>query len=529
MTLSLGRRVRLEHPGRNAFFDPDTLFMGVGADFKYTQFFGVDQAFLIDPATGSVSLNAFDSNVAQSYIHELHHWYQLTATTFGAFVLWLRYLRDRQFINAIRQFDLEDRLELRRVIEEGTPIIRINKDLNRVFTNKEETQLETALDAYYGRLLAEQILLGLVPADIQSKLELSVEDIVNSALNDVAHFVSADQSRRCLNVSFSTGGRLTDHIVSAPENDLRLDVWQIMECAAVFNEYDYLSYVIGRSSNLESALDLQRRAHEKRWSDPKNAIYKTAARLLKAVGGAKLDQEDLTNTVIVLCDVALNPPIPPITAASDGVDVASIDWAGVSPVARFVKCCHGIRDVGVCPPDADDARLAEYRVELCRKAELFHAESFPSIFDEKEPAEVPGGTGLVNQYYYSSYLMGAIQSGWRLRGSEGALVYAPGRPIYHLRHDFLRLFSNNNGFMTPILFKNPDGVFSFPLAFQDAAMDILSASFFHYSVQEWLMNGSLIDASPFPDGHASAESGVIGDAKRDVRQLFGDERIEWRV
>jgi hypothetical protein len=529
MSLSLARRVRLEHPGRNAFFDPDTLFMGVATDFKYTQFLGVDHTFLIDPATGAFSHNAFDSTVANSYIHELHHWYQLTATTFGAFVLFLRYIRDRQLIDAILKFGPEDRLELRCVIKEGTPIIRIDKDFNRAFTNKEETPLETALDAYYGRLLAERILLGLVPTVIQSKLELSVENIVNSALNDVAHSVSANQSRRCLNVSFTTGGRLIDHVVSSPENDFRLDVRQIMECAAVFTEYDYVSYIIWRNSHSESVVDLQRRAHEKRWSDPSNAVYKTAVWLLKAVGGAKLDQEDLTNTVTVLCDIALNPPIPPITAASGGMDVASIDWEGVSPVARFVKCCHAIGDVGVCPPDASDAGLADYRAELCRQAELVHAESLPSIFDDKEPAEVPGGTGLESQYHYCSYLMGAIQSGWRLRGSEGALVYAPGRPIYHLRQDFLRLFSNNNGFMAPLLFKNPNGVFSFPLAFQDAAMDILSSSFFHYSVQEWLMNGSLIDASPFPEECASAESGVIGDAKRAVRQLFGDERIEWRA
>ena len=145
----------------------------------------------------------------------------------------------------------------------------------------------------------------------------------------------------------------------------RLTTRSILETAATANELQgYLAWLrLPLGSGVDLRHQIERAVHC--LLDP-DGQYGVAARvLIEFLDAEPLNLGVILPTLRAVCDLALNPPVPPLVMVSD-----PLCWDEVYPPLRFAKIAEHVADVGLLPLSADHATLAEYQSKLAETSGL---------------------------------------------------------------------------------------------------------------------------------------------------------------
>lgn len=130
-------------------------------------------------------------------------------------------------------------------------------------------------------------------------------------------------------------------------------------------------------------------------------------------------------TLSLTCDIALNPPLPPVVASP-----GPLDWADVYPPFRFARACIALERVGR-GIDATSTHhdYVELISDVCSEAGLSDPTQYrPRLVAHQKvdwltacalaPGELPADAGITPEHSYFDYLLWGAQKFWSLRHED---------------------------------------------------------------------------------------------------------------
>jgi hypothetical protein len=129
---------------------------------------------------------------------------------------------------------------------------------------------------------------------------------------------------------------------------------------------------------------------------------------------------------LLLCDIALNPPLPPFLNLDES---AEIRWLDIYPPIRFLRCSQAVSKLGVLPGLPGDDLLREYSDDLCHAAQITNPQDMNGlfmgepVFSISEPFfSFPAPEVGSMEGDYITYLSWAQRKLWNLRQDSPTLL-----------------------------------------------------------------------------------------------------------
>jgi hypothetical protein len=129
---------------------------------------------------------------------------------------------------------------------------------------------------------------------------------------------------------------------------------------------------------------------------------------------------------LLLCDVALNPPLPPFLDLDES---AEMRWLDIYPPVRFLRCCQAAGKLGALSGLPSDGLLLEYSGDLCHAAQITDPRDMGGLFTGNPIANTrearfsfPGpGVGTLEGDYIT-FLSWAQRKLWEIRRESPTLL-----------------------------------------------------------------------------------------------------------
>ena len=362
--------------------------------------------------------------------HESHHWLQWISTTIGAFLTSLRFSSEQTAL-MLPMLDpgIRERIRTERYGTPPMPIVGLTADFGLDQRSGRGAQpVESVVQGWYDHLLAHRLFLesGVtdgVPWDQTEGVAEAVSDLA-----EVVHRIGASPEYDYATVRHLF--TLPDARQRVAHAGQRLTTTGIIEAAATANEI---------LASLGTALvdaDLAAAGAIEAADRFEAGSYGVAGKLYSdiAVRRVPLVPTGLW-TFTAACDIALNPPLPPIVPAGS----QQVTWADIYPPFRFVRICAampGIRtELGPASTHEDYVAFVD---EVCAAAELDHYQSYtPRLCGYQDIdwvaacATEPGqnraeGSFPAEDYSYFDYLLWCFERAWDLRRRNLPMVAGSG-------------------------------------------------------------------------------------------------------
>jgi hypothetical protein len=108
-----------------------------------------------------------------------------------------------------------------------------------------------------------------------------------------------------------------------------------------------------------------------------NTSYGIAAKFFRSfVGISETQLMNSLSTLSVLCDLSLNPPVPPVYFSYEH----RWQWADIYPPLRFARLASEIQRVGILQPFSDHEAILDFTRKLCDATRLPHPIDYPTAF-----------------------------------------------------------------------------------------------------------------------------------------------------
>jgi hypothetical protein len=323
-------------------------------------------------------------------VHECAHWLQLQGTSFGAFVQLVAYSQTQNVLSRLEAMDVEKRRRLiERRIRHGEPIVSSLVRAQRIDSEVENLR-ENWLDHEY-------------------TLRLLVQGLAPSLRVDRAMLLTFVGGVCCLAVC-STAGLQPDHdddwaaalfrpgargVFELATREGRLTVRGLLEGAAsaqellAFNDLNRIPLIRGIKKRVTRSRLVAK------LTTPGSSYGIVFRHFLRHLGFSTEDagRDDVLQLFALLCDLALNPIVPPAQIPQD----RHFDWWEIYPPARFQAMLQEIDR-----PRQLVRRLTQASVESIREEVLFRAGL---------PLDVPRIAPHVSTISYKTFRAGFAQDG----------------------------------------------------------------------------------------------------------------------
>jgi hypothetical protein len=352
--------------GTRATFSPLTCLIAAHPLDRATERARVASGALVDGLGGNVA-----------YYHELFHWVQFQASTLGQFLLTLRHARDQ----LVYQSALDDPAFRDTLFDPSrkSPVIAYETagEPDPRFSRSTRERLDHYRDVeVVRRLFYRPHMVGYELYPFAGAVERALGHV--GALEQER---GGDAGRPARSFRVTTGEAV----------DFETSTESILELSALVMEL--LMHLTAQEIDLDLLLLVVDRVQDE--------IRAERASALACVGGALLDEllkmaqsgdgtalYDTVAKIAVMCDVALNPPLPPVCAVAD---TTALDE--VLPTSRFARLLHvadlgGSGDEFLLSPDT----VTGYRDRIARDSGLTYAgpdlsqtpRPYPALPDTKD-------------------------------------------------------------------------------------------------------------------------------------------------
>lgn len=474
---------------RGACFWPDTLFVDLSSYPDEYQSFSADQLRVW--AEGDLGIFV----AAAARTHEQLHWLQTAGTTFGRFLALNRVVTG-QLADAI--LATASRAEITRLSDErrrGKAPAQRNDAGALHHGDRYSLTLQSLFDHWWSTIFLEHYLVDdrrdvLGPVDPRFMVGLSLRyGMSNDDLRDV--FNAPDT--RFLETTRLYGPRSDAWF--APIKS-KLTVRHIEEAAALAEQH-LCNENFARELPGERGAEYMARALQwtlERFVDRRHSLYTKALHYFSR-RVAMPNEERLFELLLLVCDIALNPPIP-----DDGSPLA-MDWSDFHPVCRFERLVDALGKNMVAPGSSQigpgKAWWSERRAQLCAQAGLIDGASqrFSSVAVGEMPTALEAPFGYIRQFVRE-----AGRNLARLREFHPAAVTSP---VHALRDDPDGFISALAGLSGPA-FDPPLNIKSFGDGEPSATLDerryveALFAITIRRATCSWLVNSGALDFRGLP-------------------------------
>jgi hypothetical protein len=394
-------------------FDPFTLIMRGPRDFAPDA--------KLDPVE--------DSAAQQAFLHEDLHWLQSVGTSVGLFLTAVRFSQE-QTAGLLRDLPPHLRRQLRdgRVSTPAVPIAQVDRAGALVGGSSRGSQpLGSLVQGWYDhlathRLFADSQIVDGVAWDLPVGLTETFCDIA-STLHLMGVSSSYDYQEHRQRLRFSDLGRRVG-------NADRVTTTLILESAATVDEL--LTAVMMARKSPGSGEALVEAIVRRLRGGTYGAALRHFARLVHADTEAGF--ADLF-TFGLVCDIALNPPLPPVTPASE----MPLSWDELYPPIRFLRACGAVKALSIQLDAGSEHRdYVELRESVCAAASMTIADGgwanldsyqqvdWPALFTAP-PGEPPGPSGGIPENNgYLDFLLWCGARARELRAHDIRLLLHPG-------------------------------------------------------------------------------------------------------
>jgi hypothetical protein len=392
-----------------------------------------------------------DSLVVQ--LHEGIHWRQLHGTTIGAFLMWLRHARECDVLHKLLELPKAARQALIAQRRAGRPLVAFDDrglPMPPVDLTPPVDPLELLRCCFIDNLTIDTLFY--TPAAVGVP-HAPFEQILASAMADAATVLAAHHPAWA-GFSYSA---IQEAFTLRPESIVRvpcgtadqaassrdeLGTSDILEASAIANELFLRAATL--EHRLRSAADdasplagpisifVPDTPDPERFADEAAALLATrhgmAAREFFRLGHWSPDRPGSWLALMVACDLALNPPLPPLI-----VPRRRPQWPDLYPPLRFVRAAAASRAIGPYDGAADHAGLAAYAEKLAAltgleppgalldRLELSPTHDFAAIVREEREQDLYDGS--TSYYDFARWCQGHLMQS---RSEDLSLAIAPG-------------------------------------------------------------------------------------------------------
>ena len=446
-------------------YDPYTLFLHDGGCEDYKDHKDPDQS-LSDP--GRLFHGSFAHHAAK--VHELTHWIQTTSTSIGALLSLVRYVQQRtaeHMLHAMRP-SVRHRVLDRRIIH-GQPLLPSGPDGIDIMSAGRELSVDPVHLQMWLDCLAVDKLLYSTETPIPDR-QFPSNTVLGEILGDCFLYLAGE-----LSLGTYPGHETARGLFRAAKgpgavqtaDGEHLTTENIIECGATINE-------LLTGCNFGSFIELAGISVDRRQClrTLLETSYGRAARWLLKMTKAPADRlTELLPALSVICDLSLNPPVPPHYLSFHRV----LDWDEIYPPYRFVRLTRACPRVGLLGMGAAHETAVEFSRRLCDAAGIEHPLDYPA-----ELQNWGGGVDLRHE----------LQDRWDFRGGANGwykVVLSTNQRMWELRQSSWPFcsnfgectFGNNSSKYITLLFNDLDPAhwFAHPYlyAMQDASCKISGA------------------------------------------------------
>lgn len=374
-------------------------------------------------------------------LHEHLHWFQHVGTSVGAFLSMTQFALQQFTINWFSSLDEEERQRAVRRRQDGRPLVEVDSTGRLVNEADEWTEFyRIQQQIWYDGL----VLLRLFEDSSVFLDSRPPEDQIGDAISDTYLYcvdrLSLDVPADIFAVreQFRPEGTL----VFPATGDVQVTTTGLFESHATAVELQVLRSV-ARVLGERYSLLLRNRVTE--FLDGKRGAAFT---IFRHITGAHVSVGTLLDTFIVICDAALNPPLPPY---NDRSEIRRWRWLELYPPLRFIALCYAAEQVGMLvDKGADDygKRVLEYVDALSEVANLppwtlmrhWADDQDSIIFDlgalESQLPDVTEDSlfSIDMDANYSKYLLAVQQGCWRKRSEDPLLMIDHGAASRRMAH-----------------------------------------------------------------------------------------------
>lgn len=435
-------------------------------------------------------------NVA--YYHELFHWVQFQASTLGQFLLSLRHARDQ----LVYQSALDDPTFRNTLFDQNrkSPVIAYETagepDLR--FTRATQERLDQYRDLeIVRRLFYRPHMVGYELYPFAGAVERAI-----------GHVGALEQER----VGVAGRPAQTIRVTTGDAIDFETSTESILELSALAMEL--LMHLTAQDIDLDLLLFAIDRVQ--------NEIREQRASALACVGDAILDEllkmaqsgdgtalYDSVVKIAVICDVALNPPLPPVCAVVD-----TIALEDVLPTSRFGRLLaaadlSGSGDEFHLSPDS----VTEYRNRIARDAGLTYA----GIDRQAAPGQYPPKPDTKDlPRFHWLYLRATSDRFFELRREfpELLVFFGPLFSGYRSEQFADAIELTGEKWFLPPAFEAPDGIK--PSVATETAKAFVQSLATDFAMNDLVARPQLLSLPHFPE---SARADLIGMVRAWITRL----------
>lgn len=385
----------------------------------------------------------------QASLHEDHHWLQWIGTSIGLFLTAVRFSQE-QTAGLLCELPPPLRRELRdqRIAAASSPIVFLGADGSlEARSERGNRMLGSLVQGWYDHLLTYRLftdsdVVDGLSWDLVAGFTETMCDVESTfSLMGVTSGYDYHACQQHLQGLSDVGWR-----VSAMTG--RVTTTSILEAAATVDEYLGAGVVAARFPDWGGALytNLIDRLH--------TGDYGKALRLF----GALVHDDDRAGladafTFGLACDIALNPPLPPLTTIAE----MPTSWADLYPPVRFIRACQALKRLSIrLGPESshdDDLALCE---AICSVARIPLAEERVVSLDayqrvdwasllRADRAPEARTAGIPEDYAYLDFLLWCGARARELRGSDIRLMINPAHHLTAGNLDALKLRIEEHG------------------------------------------------------------------------------------
>jgi hypothetical protein len=308
---------------------------------------------------GTISRDIIDEvDLHLSLTHEHVHWTQHHGTTVGSFLSLLRFTQQRTTISWLAKLPspVKKQLEsLRRSV--GVPsIVALKPSGERIVDPSRNSTLEMTCQIWHDQLLSHSVIENSAHQD---QIGWPRGEVFGEIVGDALLYACEEcglgtypgnaEARRWYHFDDS-------ELKFVAVNGERLTTRALMEGMATANEIQALLFFpqVAKSEPLV-----------KRLQQTLDSFYGVAWRaLVYSLGDAPRAWPRLIPTLNVLCELALDPPLPPLVMAPP-LTGAHWPWEDIYPPLRFMQLLKAVKRIGLLDVEYDHSMIEYYIRSLC--------------------------------------------------------------------------------------------------------------------------------------------------------------------
>ena len=351
--------------------------------------------------------------------HEAFHWIQHHGTTIGALLSLIKFSQEQTILRWFPRLPLDIQKEFFEKRNNGNRIIPIDENTFDLPPFEDESDYTSV----FFRMLHDHLLVHTMLFD--SDLQDDIKWPRNQSFAEViADTIISCETLGLVKYPGNSIARKAYYPIGTPiflkcDDGIRFTTRSIMELAAIVNELLIEFQIAAIDSIADVNLDkINKRIFE--------GTIGSAVRLFQQI--TSINSEELYQWLLsieIICDISLNPPLPPIVIDFD----TQLSWSDIYPPTRFNNLALELNNIGPLHLNANDDAIKKYYDDVCKRANLKNPNEYIHPYNSKTDkinyariSEEELSTLIINgKFIYIDYILWIQSKFFNLRNSSPTL------------------------------------------------------------------------------------------------------------